>query len=82
LEAILGEAALSDLDKVYYKFAGEFEKRYINQGLNEDRSIEQTLDLGWELLAMLPKAELKRIRPEYLEEILPRFLKETAPANA
>ncbi|HCL57371.1 MAG TPA: V-type ATP synthase subunit B [Spirochaetia bacterium] len=76
LEAILGEAALSDMDKLYYKFAKEFEKRYTNQGINEDRTIEETLDLGWELLSMLPKSELKRIRQEYLDEFLPQFLKE------
>jgi len=76
LEAILGEAALGEMDRLYYKFAYEFERRYINQGYDEDRTIEQTLDLGWELLAMLPKAELKRIRPEYLEEFLPKFLKD------
>jgi V/A-type H+-transporting ATPase subunit B len=76
LEAILGEAALSEMDRLYYRFADEFEQRYISQGPYEDRSIEQTLDLGWELLTMIPRAELKRIRPEYLEEFLPRFLKE------
>jgi V/A-type H+-transporting ATPase subunit B len=75
LEAILGEAALGEMDKLYYQFATLFEKKYINQGINEDRGIEQTLDLGWELLSMLPKAELKRIRPEFLEEFLPKFLK-------
>ncbi|HEX30205.1 TPA: V-type ATP synthase subunit B [Candidatus Poribacteria bacterium] len=75
LEAILGEAALSDMDRLYYRFADEFEQRYINQGPYEDRSIEQTLDLGWELLSMIPRSELKRIRPEYLEEFLPKFLK-------
>lgn len=76
LEAILGEAALSDMDKLYYRFASDFEKKYINQGHNENRSVEETLNLGWELLSMLPKAELKRIRPEFLEEFLPKFLKE------
>lgn len=76
LEAILGEAALSEMDRLYYKFADEFEKRYIQQGPYEDRPVQRTLDLGWELLTMLPKEELKRIRPEYLEEFLPRFLEE------
>ena len=76
LAVILGEAALSESDKVFFKFADEFERRYIAQGDHEDRGIFETLDLGWSLLAALPKAELKRIRPEYLEEFLPRFLAE------
>ena len=70
LGAILGEAALSDVDKLYAKFAEEFEKNYINQGFETDRSIEQTLDTGWELLKILPRSELKRIRDEYLDEFL------------
>ena len=70
LSAILGEAALSDVDILYAKFAEEFEKQYINQGFNENRSIEQTLDIGWKLLKILPRSELKRIRDEYLDEFL------------
>ena len=70
LSAILGEAALSDVDVLYAKFAEEFEKQYINQGFNENRSIEQTLDIGWKLLKILPRSELKRIRDEYLDEFL------------
>ena len=70
LSAILGEAALSDVDKLYAKFAEEFEKLYINQGFEADRSIEETLDLGWELLKILPKSELKRIRQAYLDKYL------------
>ena len=70
LEAILGQAALSDMDKVYYRFAEEFEKRYINQGEYENRSIVETLDLSWELLKMIPKQELKRIRDEFIEKYL------------
>lgn len=80
LEAILGEAALSEMDRLYYRFAYDFERRYINQGLNEDRTIEQTLDLGWELLSVLPQTELKRIRAEYIEEFLPKFLKKDESA--
>ncbi len=72
LAVILGEAALSDTDKLFAKFADEFEKRYVSQGENEDRSIEETLNLGWELLTILPKAELKRIRDEYIEKYLPK----------
>lgn len=68
LMTILGEAALSDIDKLYAKFADEFEKQYVNQGYGENRSIEQTLDLGWKLLAILPKSELKRIKPEFIEK--------------
>ena len=77
LEVILGEAALSELDKLYYRFADLFEKEYINQDEYEERTIEETLDAGWRLLSMLPTMELKRIRPEYLEEFLPKFLKKT-----
>ena len=70
LSAILGEAALSDVDKLYAKFADAFEKEYINQGFEADRSIEETLDLGWKLLKILPKSELKRIREEYIEKYM------------
>lgn len=70
LSAILGEAALSDVDKLYAKFAEAFEKEYVSQGFNRDRSIEETLDLGWKLLKILPKSELKRIRTEYIEKYL------------
>ncbi len=68
LMTILGEAALSDVDLLYAKFADEFEKQYVNQGYNTDRSIEETLDIGWKLLRILPRSELKRIRDEYLDE--------------
>lgn len=71
LAVILGEAALSDTDKLYAKFADEFERRYVAQREDEDRSIEETLNIGWELLTILPKAELKRIRDEYIEKYLP-----------
>lgn len=68
LSAILGESALSDTDKLYAKFAEAFEKEYVNQGFETDRTIEQTLDLGWKLMRILPKSELKRIRLEYIEK--------------
>ena len=71
LGAILGEAALSDVDRLYAKFAEEFEKRYINQGFDTNRTVEETLDVGWELLKILPRSELKRIRDEYLDEFMP-----------
>ncbi len=70
LSAILGEAALSDTDKLYAKFAEAFEKEYVNQGFETDRTIEETLDLGWKLLKILPKSELKRIRTEYIEKYM------------
>jgi V/A-type H+-transporting ATPase subunit B len=70
LAAILGESALSDTDKKFAEFAEKFEKRYINQGFTTSRNIEETLSLGWELLRILPKTELKRIRDEYLEKYL------------
>jgi V/A-type H+/Na+-transporting ATPase subunit B len=68
LALILGEAALSDLDKVYLKFAERYEEEFVKQGEFESRSITGTLDLGWDLLAMIPRGELKRIRPEYLKK--------------
>jgi V/A-type H+-transporting ATPase subunit B len=72
LAVILGESALSDTDKLYAKFAEEFEKRYVSQGEYENRSIEETLNIGWELLSILPRGELKRIRDEYLDKYLPK----------
>lgn len=72
LMAILGESALSDVDLIYAKFADEFEKEYVSQGNRTDRTIEQTLEIGWKLLAMIPRAELKRIRDEYLDKYLPK----------
>jgi vacuolar-type H+-ATPase subunit B/Vma2 len=67
----LGEAALSDDDKQFAKFADAFEQRYVNQGNNTNRSIEDTLNLGWELLSLLPRTELKRIKPELIEKYMP-----------
>ncbi|NLL97291.1 MAG: V-type ATP synthase subunit B, partial [Clostridiaceae bacterium] len=72
LAAILGEAALTDIDKLYAIFSEDFEKRYVSQGFETDRSIEETLNLGWELLSILPTSELKRIRPEYIEKYYPK----------
>ena len=65
---ILGEAALSDMDKLYAKFSDEFERQYVSQGYNTDREIEETLDLGWKLLGILPKSELKRIKDDMIEK--------------
>ncbi|MEG2857117.1 MAG: V-type ATP synthase subunit B, partial [Clostridia bacterium] len=71
LMTILGEAALSDIDKLYAKFADAFESQYVNQGYTENRPIEETLNLGWKLLSILPKSELKRIKPELIEKYWP-----------
>jgi len=71
LAAILGEAALSEADKKFSRFADQFEDRYVTQGEEEDRTVIETLDLGWELLAHLPRIELKRVRDEFLEKYLP-----------
>ena len=72
LAVILGDAALSDTDKLYAKFADAFESEYVSQGYYTNRSIEETLDIGWKLLSILPRAELKRIRDEYLDKYLPK----------
>ncbi len=71
LAIILGEASLTDIDKKYAAFSDAFEQQYVSQGYQTDRSIEQTLDLGWELLKILPRAELKRIRDDMLDEFMP-----------
>ncbi len=72
LMTILGEAALSDDDKMFAKFADEFEQQYVNQGNNTDRTIQETLDLGWQLLKLLPRTELKRIKPEMIDKYMPK----------
>ena len=72
LMSILGEAALSPTDLLYAKFADEFERRYVSQGSDENRSIFETLDLGWDLLSILPTGELKRIRPEFIAKYMPK----------
>jgi V/A-type H+-transporting ATPase subunit B len=72
LALILGEAALSDMDKVYLSFADIFEDEFVRQGEFESRTIIESLDLGWKLLHMIPRAELKRIRSEYLDKHYPR----------
>lgn len=72
LMSILGEAALTPTDLLYAKFADEFERRYVAQGIDENRSIEETLNLGWELLSILPTSELKRVSQEIIEKYLPK----------
>lgn len=71
LAVVLGESALSETDRIYAKFAERFEEEYVNQGYQTNRSIIETLDLGWELLNMLPRTELKRIKDEMIDEYLP-----------
>lgn len=71
LAVVLGESALSETDRIYAQFAERFEEEYVNQGYNTNRSITETLDLGWELLNMLPRTELKRIKDEMIDEYLP-----------
>ena len=71
LSVILGDAALSDVDKLYAEFAEEFEEQYVSQN-DANRTIEETLDLGWKLLKILPVTELKRISLEYIEKYLPK----------
>ncbi len=68
LVVIMGEAALSDLDRKFLSFADAFENQYLQQGEFEDRTIERTLNLGWKLLSMIPKSELKRVGEKYLEK--------------
>ena len=76
LMAILGEAALTDIDKMYAKFADAFENEYVSQGYETNRGIEETLEIGWRLLAIMPRSELKRIRDEFLDKYLPTDLGE------
>ena len=71
LAVILGDAALSDVDKMYAAFADEFEKQYVSQGYDTNRTIEETLNLGWKLLKMLPRNELKRIRDAMIDKYMP-----------
>ena len=72
LSAILGDSALTATDKLYAKFAEEFEKQYVSQGFDTNRSIEETLDIGWKLLKILPRSELKRIKEVYIDKYLNR----------
>ncbi len=69
---VSGEAALTNIDKLYLQFANRFEKEFISQGTNENRDIEKTLDLGWELLSVLPESEFARIDPDIIEKYHPK----------
>ena len=68
LATILGEASLTDIDRIYMKFAEDFEVKFVKQGEYENRSIDETLNIGWELLRMLPKEEMKRVRDAFIEK--------------
>ncbi|WGS64308.1 V-type ATP synthase subunit B [Marinitoga aeolica] len=68
LAAIIGEDDLSETDKLYLKFGKEFEEKFINQGFDEERPLEETLNLAWEILSILPKTELTRVKKEYIEK--------------
>jgi len=81
LVAIVGEEALSERDRLFLKFADEFERRFVQQGRYEDRDIEYTLDLGWELLSMLPERELNKIERKYIEKYHPKYRKGEAKAE-
>jgi V/A-type H+-transporting ATPase subunit B len=76
LAVILGEGALSEIDRIFYDFTDAFEEQYVSQGEHENRTIEETLDLGWKLLSVFPPSELKRIRAEWIEEYMSRFKEE------
>jgi len=81
IAVVLGEAALTPADRIFVKFAVEFERRFISQGEDENREIEADLDLGWKLLSMLPRGELKRVKQEHIEKYMPKE-PALAPARA
>ncbi|EQD65614.1 h+transporting two sector atpase alpha beta subunit central region, partial [mine drainage metagenome] len=72
LSAIVGEEALSAVDRIYLKIADQFESEFVNQRPDEDRTIDQSLDLGWKILGELPDSELKRIKPEFIQKYRPK----------
>ncbi len=76
LAVVLGESALTKTDLIFVRFADEFEQKFVKQGEYENRSIEETLDIGWELLSMLPVSELKRVRPQFIKKYLSKYTKE------
>ena len=82
LVAIIGEEALAETDRLYLKFADSFEEHFLNQG-DDNRDIEETLEIGWNLLALIPASEIKRLKPEYIEQYYPgEKTAEAAPAPA
>ncbi len=82
LAAIVGEESLSEVDRRYLRFAELFEQRFIKQGFYENRSIEETLDIAWEVLAVLPESELYRIKDEYIRKYHPKYRRRRAAAEA
>jgi V/A-type H+-transporting ATPase subunit B len=82
LVTVLGESALTKTDLIFVRFADEFEDRFVRQGIEENRTIEQTLDVGWELLSMIPVEELKRIRPQFIDKYLSKYIKKGTVQNA
>jgi V/A-type H+-transporting ATPase subunit B len=70
LVVVVGEDALTERDKKYLRFSDAFEKRFVSQTRTENRTIEQSLDLGWDLLSMIPEEDLKRIKPEHVAKYL------------
>lgn len=68
----MGEAALSETDKIFSRFADEYERKFVAQGEYEERSLEKTLDIGWELLKMLPREELKRVKEDQIQKYMER----------
>lgn len=74
LAIVLGESALTETDRTFVKMSDEFERRFVRQGRDENRSIEQTLSIGWELLSMLPLQELKRVSPAMIEKYMPKAM--------
>ncbi len=72
LSVVLGEAALTDSDRLFLHFADEFESRFVRQDISENRTIETTLDIGWDLMALLPRSELKRVSDKNAEKYLPK----------
>jgi V/A-type H+-transporting ATPase subunit B len=79
---VLGESALTPSDLLHVKFADEFERNFVRQGEYENRSIEETLEIGWKLLSMLPVEELKRVKPQFIEKYLSKYLKQEVKENA
>jgi V/A-type H+-transporting ATPase subunit B len=73
LAVVLGESSLSDVDKIYLNFANQFENQFIGQGFQENRSVIQSLDLGWELLRQFPITELKRLNQKTIDKFHPDF---------